>query len=197
MRIIFATGNSNKIHEAQSILEPLGHTVEGLVIDGNRPEFVEPKEFGLEHVAESKIKQALELILGTEFEGSSILVEDSGIFIDDFDEWPGANSSDIEAEVGLDGILKLMVNSKSRGAEYRAVAILSDGENVWRSIGICRGELALEIRGTNGFGYDPIFIPKSGDGRTYAEMKEREKDMTSHRAKAMMRLIESLSAPSK
>ena len=197
MRILFATGNSNKIHEAKSILEPLGHTVEGLVIDGNRPEFVEPKEFGLEHVAESKIKQALKLILGTEFEGSSILVEDSGIFIDDFDEWPGANSSDIEAEVGLDGILKLMVNSKSRGAEYRAVAILSDGVNVWRSVGICRGALALEIRGTNGFGYDPIFIPKSGDGRTYAEMKEREKDLTSHRAKAMMRLIESLSAPSK
>ncbi|MBT3357498.1 MAG: non-canonical purine NTP pyrophosphatase [Euryarchaeota archaeon] len=197
MRILFATGNLNKIHEAKAILEPLGHTVEGLIIDGNRPEFIEPKELGLEHVAESKIEQALALIVGTEFEGSSILVEDSGIFIDDFDEWPGANSSDIEDELGLDGILKLMVNSELRGAEYRAVAILSNGNDEWKSIGICRGELAMKIRGTNGFGYDPIFIPKSGDGRTYAEMKKGEKDMTSHRAKAMMRLVESLRAPSK
>ena len=76
MRILFATGNENKIIEAQETLAPLGHTVEGLLIDGKRPDFNEPKELGLEAVAEAKILQALTLIEGTELQGSAILVED-------------------------------------------------------------------------------------------------------------------------
>ena len=66
MRILFATGNQNKITEAREVLEPLGHSVEGLVINGQRPDFDEPKHLGLAAVAQAKIDQALALISGTE-----------------------------------------------------------------------------------------------------------------------------------
>ena len=125
MRILFATGNENKIVEVREVLKPLGHTVEGLVIDGKRPNFNEPKELGLEGVAESKIRQALDLIKGSELEGSAILVEDPGIFLDAFPEWPGAQSSDVEKEIGLEGIIDRVNESGNSGAEYSCLLYTS------------------------------------------------------------------------
>ena len=197
MRILFATGNENKIVEAREVLEPLGHTVEGLVINGQKPNFDEPKELGLEGVAESKIRQALDLIKGSELEGSVILVEDSGIFLDAFPEWPGAQSSDVEKEIGLEGIIDRVNESGNSGAEYRAVAILSDGNQVWKSQGICRGKISDYPRGSNGFGYDPIFIPEESNGRTCAQLSSLEKSAISHRGFALKGVSELLNLPSK
>ena len=197
MRILFATGNENKIIEAQETLAPLGHTVEGLLIDGKRPDFNEPKELGLEAVAEAKILQALTLIEGTELQGSAILVEDSGIFLDAFPNWPGAKSSDVEKEIGLSGIIEKVNKSEIRGAEFRAVAILSDGSKFWKSKGVCRGSISDEIKGQKGFGYDPIFIPSEGDGRTFGELGAEVKNQISHRKKAMQGLSNLLKSPSR
>ena len=197
MRILFATGNENKIVEAREVLMPLGHSVEGLVISGLRPNFDEPKHLGLDGVAESKIRQAMELIEGSELEGSAILVEDSGIFLDAFPEWPGAESSDIEKEIGLDGIIEKVKESGNSGAEYRAVAILSNGNQVWKSKGICRCKISDHPRGSNGFGYDPIFIPKEGDGGTFGELGNEIKNQISHRKKAMLGLSNLLKSPSR
>ena len=177
MRILFATGNENKIVEAREVLEPLGHTVEGLVINGKKPNFDEPKELGLE--------------------GSVILVEDSGIFLDAFPEWPGAQSSDVEKEIGLEGIIDRVNESGNSGAEYRAVAILSDGNQVWKSQGICRGKISDYPRGSNGFGYDPIFIPEEGGGGTFGELGKEIKNQISHRKKVMQGLSNLLKSPSR
>ena len=197
MRILFATGNENKIIEAQETLAPLGHTVEGLLIDGKRPDFNEPKELGLEAVAEAKILQALTLIEGTELQGSAILVEDSGIFLDAFPNWPGAKSSDVEKEIGLLGVIERVNKSEIRGAEFRAVAILSDGSKFWKSKGVCRGSISDEIKGQKGFGYDPIFIPSEGDGRTFGELGAEVKNQISHRKKAMQGLSNLHKSPSR
>ena len=197
MRILFATGNENKIIEAQETLALLGHTVEGLLIDGKRPDFNEPKELGLEAVAEAKILQALTLIEGTELQGSAILVEDSGIFLDAFPNWPGAKSSDVEKEIGLLGVIERVNKSEIRGAEFRAVAILSDGSKFWKSKGVCRGSISDEIKGQKGFGYDPIFIPSEGDGRTFGELGAEVKNQISHRKKAMQGLSNLLKSPSR
>ena len=197
MRILFATGNENKIVEAREVLEPLGHSVEGLVINGLRPNFDEPKHLGLDGVAESKIRQAMELIQGSELEGSAILVEDSGIFLDAFPEWPGAESSDVEKEIGLNGIIEKVKESGNSGAEYRAVAILSNENQVWKSKGICRGKISDHPRGSNGFGYDPIFIPEEGDGGTFGELGNEIKNQISHRKKAMLGLSNHLKSPSR
>ena len=187
MRILFATGNENKIIEAREVLEPLSHSVEGLVIDGQRPDFDEPKNLGLAAVAQAKIEQALALIQGTSHEGSAILVEDSGIFLDAFPEWPGAESSDVEQKLGLAGIIEKVNEAGVRGAEYRAVAILSDGTNHWQSAGVCRGTISTELRGTHGFGYDPIFIPE-GYNQTFGEMKPNLKMSIDHRFEAFIKL---------
>ena len=197
MKILFATSNPNKVEEASVVLELSGHHVEQLLVDGFPPDFEEPKELGLEAVAAAKIKQALELIHGTEFEGSAIMVEDSGIFLDAFENWPGAASSDVEREIGLEGLLEMMADNRHRGAEYRAVAIVSDGVETWSSTGVCRGRISEATRGDQGFGYDPIFIPDEGDGRTFGEWGEGKRSEITHRARAMNRLADLLNSPSR
>ena len=197
MRILFATSNPNKVEEASSVLGQSGHRVEQLLLDGEPPDFDEPKELGLEAVAVAKIQQALGLIRGTRLEGSAIMVEDSGIFLDAFDDWPGAESSDVEEEIGLEGVLSMLSDGRQRGAEYRAVAIVSDGFGMWVGTGVCRGRISDEARGDEGFGYDPIFVPDDGNGRTFGEWGEGKSSGITHRAKAMNRLAELLGSPSR
>ncbi len=197
MKILFATSNPNKVEEASAVLGQSGHRVEQLLVGGVPPDFEEPKELGLEAVAVAKIEQALGLIRGTEFEGSAVMVEDSGIFLDAFDDWPGAESSDVEREIGLKGVLRMLADGRQRGAEYRAVAIVSDGAGTWDGTGVCRGRISETVRGNQGFGYDPIFIPDEGDGRTFGEWREGKNSEITHRARAMNRLAELLNSPSR
>jgi len=197
MNIIFATGNKNKIAEANDLLGELGHTVQGLIIDGKKPNFIEPQSDNLLEVALSKISQARSMIKNTDLEGSAILVEDSGLFIDSINNFPGVFSSFIHDSIGVSGILKLLKGSINRDAEYRAVTILDLQGNRWTTNGICRGKIAeLEI-GENGFGFDPIFIPSQGDGRTFSQMSQKEKSTLSHRSNSLRGLLESLKHPSK
>jgi XTP/dITP diphosphohydrolase len=197
MRILFATSNPNKVDEASAVLGQSGHRVEQLLVDGMPPDFEEPKELGLEAVAAAKIEQALGLIRGTEFERSAVMVEDSGIFLDAFEDWPGAESSDVEREIGLGGVLSMLADGRQRGAEYRAVAIVSDGTETWRGTGVCRGRISQTVRGNQGFGYDPIFIPDEGDGRTFGEWGEGKNSEITHRVRAINRLVELLNSPSR
>jgi len=197
MRILFATSNQNKVAEASSLLAKSGHSVEQLLIAGVPPEFSEPKELGIEAVASSKMAQAL-LMIEQEGDGEvAIMVEDSGVFLDAFDEWPGAASADVEAEIGLEGVLSLLEEEMSRGAEYRAVAMVSDGASTWTARGICRGRIAESAKGEGGFGYDSIFVPDEGDGRTFGEWEEGKYTGITHRAKAMNSLADLLRAPSR
>ena len=197
MRILFATGNEHKVTEAVALLGPLGHRVSPLVVDGAPPEFVEPQADGLDAVAMAKIEQARLMVEGTPLAGSVILVEDSGLFIDALDGFPGAYSSYIESSIGLDGVLRLLDGSYDRGAEYRAVAIIDLDSSTLRAIGVCRGRIADERMGEQGFGYDPIFIPEEGDGRTCGQMSALEKSALSHRGRALKGLSELLKSPSK
>jgi XTP/dITP diphosphohydrolase len=197
MRILFATGNEHKVTEAAALLEPLGHRVSPLIVNGEPPKFVEPQADGLEAVAMAKIEQARSMVEGTPLDDSAILVEDSGLFIDALDGFPGAYSSYIESSIGLDGVLSLLDESYDRGAEYRAVAIIDLGSRTFRATGVCRGRIADEGIGEQGFGYDPIFIPEEGDGRTCGQMSALEKSALSHRGRALKGLSELLKSPSK
>ena len=197
MRILFATSNKNKVTEAGTLLAESGHTVEQLLVGGIAPDFSEPKELGIEAVASSKMSQALLLLQQENIERAAVMVEDSGIFLDAFDEWPGAESADVETEIGLDGILSLLGDDLPRGAEYRAVAMVSDGNSTWIAEGICRGEIADSAKGDGGFGYDPIFIPEEANGRTCAQLSSLEKSAISHRGFALKGVSELLNLPSK
>ncbi len=197
MEILFATGNEHKVAEAAALFEPLGHNVKALVVDGESPEFVEPQADGLEVVTLAKIEQARSMVIGTPLADSAILVEDSGLFIDELEGFPGAYSSYVERSIGLDGVLSLLDGSDDRGAEYRAAAIIALGERTLRASGVCRGGIAEERRGEGGFGYDPIFVPEEGDGRTFGQMSAEEKSSLSHRGRALKGLSELLKPPSK
>ena len=197
MHILFATGNEHKVSEAAAILVPLGHEVEPLLIQGNPPEFIEPQAEGIEEVALSKIEQARELVMGTKLEDSIILVEDSGLFIDALRGFPGPYSSYVESTIGLSGILQLMSAEPERGAEFRAIAAISIEGNTITETGICRGKISEKLSGDRGFGYDPIFIPEDGDGRTCGEMSSIEKSSISHRGRALKAISELLNPPSK
>ena len=85
------------------------------------------------------------------------------------------------------------ISPKRRGARFATVAIARwvDGREV-AAIGTVEGTIAAEPRGTAGFGYDPVFVPDEGDGRTFAEMTPAEKHACSHRGRAFRTLAEGL-----
>ena len=197
MRILFVTGNQNKVAEANGILSPLGFVVEQLLIGGEVPDLIEPQSEEIEEIAKFKLEQAVSLAMGTEFENEALLVEDSGLFIDSLSGFPGPFSSFVHETIGLSGILSLMSGETDRSAEFRAVAAVSFRGNMLTSTGICRGVISENISGESGFGYDPIFIPEEANGRTCAQLPSHEKSAISHRGFALKGVSELLNLPSK
>tara|TARA_Y100001954_G_scaffold233100_1_gene285676 strand:+ start:829 stop:1422 length:594 start_codon:yes stop_codon:yes gene_type:complete len=197
MRILFVTGNQNKVAEAYGILSPLGFFVEQLLIGGQVPVLVEPQADEIEEIAKYKLEQAVSLTMGTEFENEALMVEDSGLFIDSLVGFPGPYSSFVHETIGLPGILNLMSGKTDRGAEFRAVAAVSFQGKIMTSTGICKGIVSENISGDFGFGYDPIFIPEEANGRTCAQLSPLEKSSISHRGLALKGVSELLNPPSK
>ena len=197
MKVLFLTSNENKVIEANQTLSELGYEIEQFLINGLAPKIIEPQSSEIEIVSEFKIQQALELISGTNFENYALLVEDSGLFIESLNDFPSVYSSYFFRTVGNQGILKLLENESNRNAEYRAFSILYRDGVYFRALGKCLGSISTDIKGSNGFGYDPIFIPDSGDGRTFGEMQDYEKESKSHRGESLRILYDKLSLPSK
>ncbi len=196
MRIIFVTSNKGKVSEARGIFAPLGHAVEQFLKDGLTPEFSEPQSEGIEEVTISKMEQALVMIGGLVEEGTALLVEDAGLFIDSLGGFPGPYSSYVEEKIGLDGILRIMNGEENRYAEFRAVIAFHYMGQTHIFRGKCEGSIDVEKKGEGGFGYDPIFVPSESDGRTCAEMTAEEKSSISHRGRALNKLLEFLTPPS-
>ena len=161
MKIFFATSNQDKIKEANILLSELGHSVEELRINGKFPNFIEPQSSDLKEVATSKLKQAIALIEGTELEDYAIMVEDSGLFIDQFPGFPGVFSSFVYESLGLNGILNLLEKSTNRNAEYRSVTLLHWKNKIWESSGVCKGTISVEKLGKEGFGCSVAMVPRS------------------------------------
>ena len=115
-----------------------------------------------------------------------ILVEDTGLFIEALGGFPGPYASYVLKTIGLDGILKLMDGVANRRAYFKTALAFCDGKGSEPVVftGEAHGWIGQEARGSGGFGYDPIFLPEGGGGRTFAEMDVAEKNALSHRAKA-------------
>ena len=118
MRILFVTGNQNKVAEANGILSPLGFVVEQLLIGGEVPDLIEPSQKKLRG-AKFKLEQAVSLAMGTEFENEALLVEDSGLFIGSL-SGSRAFSSFVHETIGLSNTS--LMSETDRSAEFRAVA---------------------------------------------------------------------------
>jgi len=179
--ILFVTSNLNKVKEIESILSSYYITVETAKIKKYE---IQSEE--LEEVAKESALKAYHLLQ------RPLFVEDSGLFIRALNGFPGPYSSYTYKKIGLDGILKLMSGEKNRGAEFVSqIAYINQSGVIKLCRGVCEGIIAEEAKGSEGFGFDPIFIPK-GHTKTFAEMSVDEKNRFSHRAKAAHLLAELL-----
>ncbi len=179
MRVLFVTSNEGKFKEAKSIGSKYGIEVEWL-----EEEYLEPQGNDLEEIAKKSAELLAERIREPFF------IEDSGLFIEALNGFPGPYSSFVFKTIGNEGILKLMKGIENRKAYFLAVIAFFDGERVLTFKGKVEGRIAEEMRGDKGFGFDPIF---EYGGRTFAEMGE-EKNEVSHRRRALEKFFGYLKA---
>lgn len=184
--IVVASGNQGKIKEFKEMLEPEGYTVKSL---SDFPDMPEVEETGTTFHDNAIIKaQAV-----TDRYGITAISDDSGLEIDALDKKPGVMSArwlghDTSYDVKNQKVLDLLKDKKDRTCRYVcAIAITRVNEEpvVFEDTVEC--DVALEAKGSNGFGYDPI-IYYAPSGKTMAEMSKEEKNSISHRGKAVRKL---------
>lgn len=187
-RLVIASKNEHKIAEILDVLDSIGLDVE-LVNDADWPD-VEETEDTLEGNA---LLKAREVRANT---GYAVVADDTGLEVAALDGAPGVMSarfSGAEAtyEGNVDKLLEVMEGVEDRSARFRTVVALIDdfGEELVVE-GVMEGSIATGPRGSNGFGYDPVFVVGE---RTFAEMATGEKNQISHRAQALRALAEALS----
>lgn len=188
MKFVLATRNSHKATELKRILEALDLDCELLTVADfpGAPE-VEETETTFEGNALLKARAL------AKFTGLAAIADDSGLCVDALDgnpgvlsaRWSGASENVDKANLAL--VLKQVkdVPTESRGAKFvcAAVVVFPDGQELV-AIGEMDGHLLNAPTGDNGFGYDPIFVPKGFEIST-AQMSAAEKDAISHRGKAL------------
>jgi len=135
--------------------------------------------------------------------GAVALADDTGLFVDALAGRPGVRTArfagpDATNEQNVDKLLTELADvpdPADRRARFRTViALVTPGGEVQLATGSVAGVIAPERRGADGFGYDPVFIPDDGDGRTFAEMSRADKQQISHRARALQQLLHQLGA---
>ena len=188
---VLATANADKVKEIRDVLALTG--VELLERPAEVPD-VNETEDTLEGNA---LLKARALVAAT---GSAAIADDTGLFVDALDGQPGVLSARYSGENATyaTNVAKLLdelcgVDSSSRGAHFRTVIAVSypDGTSFCVE-GILSGAITSHAEGVNGFGYDSVFRPTDGDGRTLAQLSAIEKNVVSHRSKALRALLQKL-----
>ena len=183
----FVTSNVHKFQEARRVLSEYKIATAKLKVGA-----IEIQDDNLENIAKFSALDAVKNC------GLPIFVEDAGLFVEALNGFPGPYSAYVYRTVGTKGILKLMKNIKNRSAYFQSVIAFSSPEEKPTCFhGKVKGKISLQERGTSGFGYDPIFEPSKGDGRTFAEMTTAQKNLFSHRAEALRKFAEWYSSGSK
>lgn len=183
MRLVLASANPDKAAEIAAILDgfelvPRPASVGEVVEDGAT----------LEENARLKAKAILAAT------GQAAVADDTGLEVAALGGAPGVYSAryagpDATYADNVAALLTALDGTGDRRARFRTVALVcypDESEVVVE--GVVDGEIALEARGTNGFGYDPVFVPAGAGGRTYAEMTAGEKNALSHRGRAFRAL---------
>lgn len=171
-KLYFATGNPNKVQEAEEFFPNI--EIEQVDIDPT-----EVMDEDLEVIARTSVETIPESF------DNPIFVEDSGLFIEELEGFPGPISGYVHHTLGNEKIQALLKDTTNRSAYFESViAVRLPEGRIATFTGRLEGKIAEEIRGEHGFDYDSIFIPEGAD-RTMAEMTTEEKNEYSHRGKAM------------
>ena len=199
--IVVATGNAHKLDEIRAILGA-APSLAGMrfVALGDLGDFDDPEENGQTFLDNAVIKACAAL---DETGLRMAVADDSGLVVDALDGAPGIFSARWAGEHGNDQanndkLLQQMadVPDGERTARFHSsVALVTrdeDGEEVLAGSGDCEGTIAHDLRGTNGFGYDPLFELADIPGRRMAELEPEEKNAISHRRRALDDLVDKL-----
>lgn len=184
-KLVIGTSNKDKLAELRSLTRGMRIKVMSIADFGTPPEVIEDGETFIANAS----KKAR---IYSEFCGELTLADDSGLCVNALDGKPGVYSARYAGEncSYQDNNKKLIqalkgVPPTKRGARFvSVVALYKNGKRVKVIRGECVGRIAEAISGGNGFGYDPIFIPK-GESKTFAEISKAKKNMLSHRGKAL------------
>lgn len=185
MQLVFATNNPNKIAEIKAQVGA-GYSFRSLKEIGCTEEI--PETTG---TLEGNARQKARYIKDNY--GADCFSEDTGLEIDALNGHPGVDTAhyagpERDAVANNTKVLREMGDTKTRTARFRTFICLIIGNDEYLFEGRCEGTIATSVQGEGGFGYDPIFIPSEGDGRSFAQMSGAEKRAISHRARAMAKL---------
>ena len=200
--VVVATGNAHKLTEIEAILST-APALEGVrfVALGDLGDFDDPDENGETFYDNALIKAQAAL---DETGLAMAVADDSGLCVDALGGDPGIHSARWAGEHGNDAanndkMLAEMaeVPDDERTARFHSTVVLitrdEDGEEILAGNGDCEGTIARDLRGTNGFGYDPLFELADIPGKRMAELEPEEKNAISHRRRALDDLVEKLS----
>ena len=190
---VLATANPHKAQEMRDILTALGFDVRA------RPENAPDVDETSETLEGNALLKARALSLLT---GEPALADDTGLFVDALDGRPGVYSARYAGSDAsyADNVEKLLselhdVPDTMRDARFRSVIAVAypDGGS-FTVEGLLEGSIARSPRGSEGFGYDPVFVPAGASGRTLAELTPEQKNELSHRGRALRALAEKLTS---
>ncbi len=189
-KIIIATTNQGKLREIKKILQGLSSDLLSLDDFENVPEVIEDRDTFLGN-AEKKAEEIYNRFR------IPVIADDSGLAVDQLNGRPGVysaryageNSSDEKNNKKLISELERMPSPHP--ARFISVAVYFDGNNYISASGELIGEIILNPKGQNGFGFDPLFVP-AGYSSTLAELSFEEKNSISHRSKAFNKLKKKL-----
>lgn len=182
-KVVLATKNPHKVEEILAILGDIPG-IEWLTF--REISFSDVEEVG-ETLEENAVLKATAVARET---GLPALAEDTGLEVEALGGAPGVRSArfageDKDYRANNEKLLRLLEGVRNRRARFRTVAVLAlpDGR-MWKTEGVLKGKIAEAPRGEHGFGYDPLFVPE-GETRTLAEMLPEEKNVISHRRRAL------------
>ena len=193
MRLVLASANRDKAAEISAILTA---AVPGLDLAPRPADLADVDETGTTLLENARLKAAA-IAAAT---GEAAVADDTGLLVDALDGAPGVYSARFAGEGATyaDNVAKLLkeldgVAPDRRTARFETVALVRwpDGREV-AATGAVDGLITTAARGDAGFGYDPVFVPREGDGRTFAELRPEEKHALSHRGRAFRALAAEL-----
>jgi non-canonical purine NTP pyrophosphatase (RdgB/HAM1 family) len=182
MKLTFVTSNQAKLAEVRSVLEP-----EGIMVESANFCFWEPDGGTVQEVALAKLRQVEEL-------WENVLVDDAGLYLDAYPNFPGVLSKRIFQMIGYRGLHKLLIG-ETRKARFEGAIALSVGRVQKVFIGQTEGEISsfdpyhLHVNREHSFPYDPIFIPQ-GEEQVLEKLEPHKKLFYSYRRKALSQLVE-------
>lgn len=187
--IVFATNNAHKLAEARAIA---GHRADICAMgEAGCSDDIAETATTLEGNAELKARHVASRL------GCDCFADDTGLEVDALGGAPGVYSARYagpghDSAANVAKLLEQLKGQSNRRARFRTVIALVRGGRVETVEGIVEGRIAETPSGSDGFGYDPVFIPDEGGGLTFAQMTAEAKNAISHRGRAMKKLLEIL-----